>query len=54
MGVRPHAANWEAAERELIMDALVQAKGRRGRAADILGWGRSTLWRKMKRHGIDG
>ena len=51
--VRPHAPSWEAAERELIMDALVQAKGRRGRAAEILGWGRSTLWRKMKRHGID-
>ncbi|WP_461210578.1 sigma-54 interaction domain-containing protein [Desulfocurvus sp. DL9XJH121] len=50
---RPHAPNWDAAERELIMDALVQAKGRRGRAADILGWGRSTLWRKMKKHGID-
>jgi DNA-binding NtrC family response regulator len=39
-------------ERQLILDALVRAKGRRGRAAEILGWGRSTLWRKMKRYGI--
>lgn len=53
MPARPHAPNWEAAERELIMDALMQAKGRRGRAAEILGWGRSTLWRKMKKHGLD-
>ncbi|BBD08009.1 sigma-54 interaction domain-containing protein [Desulfovibrio ferrophilus] len=50
---RPHAANWEDAERELIMDALVQAKGRRGQAADTLNWARSTLWRKMKKHGLD-
>ena len=44
---------WADVERKLIIDALVQARGRRGRAAEILGWGRSTLWRKMKRYGID-
>jgi len=44
---------WAEVERKLIIDALVRAKGRRGRAAEILGWGRSTLWRKMKRYGID-
>jgi len=50
---RPRPENWEDAERELIMDALLQAKGRRGQAADILGWARSTLWRKMRKHGLD-
>lgn len=46
-------ATWPAAERRLIMDALIQAGGRKQRAADILGWGRSTLWRKIKKYGID-
>ncbi len=44
--------SWGVMERRLILDALVRAKGRRGRAAQILGWGRSTLWRKMKQHGL--
>lgn len=44
--------SWEAMERKMIMEALVQAKGRRSKAAGILGWGRSTLWRKMKQYGI--
>ncbi len=43
---------WEDVERQLILDALVEARGRRGKAAGLLGWGRSTLWRKMKKHGI--
>lgn len=44
---------WTEAERRLIMDALIQARGRKQQAAELLGWGRSTLWRKMKKHGID-
>jgi PAS domain S-box-containing protein len=44
---------WASLERDIIMEALVKAKGRRNKAADILGWGRSTLWRKMKHYGID-
>lgn len=44
--------SWGEAERKLIIDAMVRAKGRRAEAAKILGWGRSTLWRKMKRHGL--
>ncbi len=44
---------WAEVERRMILDALVRAGGKRSRAAEILGWGRSTLWRKMKRHGID-
>jgi DNA-binding NtrC family response regulator len=45
--------NWTEIERQMIVDALVRARGRRSRAADLLGWGRSTLWRKMKQHGLD-
>ena len=39
-------------ERRRILDALEQAKGRKGEAADILEMSRSTLWRKMREHGI--
>jgi len=45
--------NWAAVERKLIMDALVKARGRKSKAADLLGWGRSTLWRKMKQYEMD-
>ncbi len=45
-------ADWAALERRLIVEALVKAKGKRARAAEILGWGRSTLWRKMKQYGL--
>lgn len=43
---------WKDMERKMIMDALVRARGRRSRAAELMGWGRSTLWRKMKQYGI--
>lgn len=46
------ARNWEDVERRMIMNALIKAGGKRIRAAEILGWGRSTLWRKMKQYGI--
>lgn len=45
-------ANWQNAEKRLIMEALLHCKGNRGEAARVLGWGRSTLWRKIKQHGI--
>jgi len=48
------ATSWAELERKLILDALVKTRGRRGRAAELLGWGRSTLWRKMKKYGIEG
>jgi PAS domain S-box-containing protein len=41
---------WNDVERQMILEALVKAGGRRSRAAEILGWGRSTLWRKMKQY----
>ena len=44
--------DWSAIERRMIMDALVKVNGRRSKAAQLLGWGRSTLWRKMRHYGI--
>lgn len=49
----PLPASWPETEKQMIMDALARAGGRRGKAAEILGWGRSTLWRKIKHHQID-
>lgn len=43
---------WASLEREMIMDALIKTGGRRSKTAALLGWGRSTLWRKMKYYGI--
>jgi two-component system response regulator AtoC len=37
----------------MIIEALVKTKGRRNKAADMLGWGRSTLWRKIKQYKVD-
>ena len=45
---------WAATERAMILEALEEARGKRQLAAHNLGWGRSTLWRKMKQYGIDG
>jgi two-component system response regulator HydG len=39
-------------ERSAILAALEEAGGSRWRAAEILGMGRTTLWRKMRQHGI--
>jgi two-component system response regulator AtoC len=44
---------WAFLERDMIIEALVKSKGRRNKAADMMGWGRSTLWRKMKQYKID-
>ncbi len=38
--------SWADAERKMIMDAMVKAQGRKSEAAEILGYCRSTLWRK--------
>jgi PAS domain S-box-containing protein len=45
--------SWKDVERRMILDALVKSGGRKNKAAELLGWGRSTLWRKMKAHGLD-
>ena len=44
--------DWLAIERQLIVDTLTRTRGNRSRAAGILGWGRTTLWRKLKQHGL--
>lgn len=44
--------SWPEVEREMILNALVKSGGKKSRAAEILGWGRSTLWRKMNRYGL--
>ena len=41
---------WTEVEKEMIMDALRKAGGNRTRAAGILGWGRTTLWRKLNKY----
>lgn len=50
--VRNADDDWASAERRMIIEALLKAAGKKSRAAAILGWGRSTLWRKIKQHGI--
>jgi transcriptional regulator with PAS, ATPase and Fis domain len=44
--------DWAGIERKMIVDALLKSNGRRTKAAQLLGWGRSTLWRKMKQYGM--
>ena len=45
--------DWREMERRMISEALLQTRGNRTKAAKLLGWGRSTLWRKMKQHNLD-
>ncbi len=42
--------SWPAVERERILEALKQSNGNRTKAAAILGFGRTTLWRKLKKY----
>jgi two-component system response regulator AtoC len=44
--------DWNEMERRMIAEALLKSRGNRSTAANLLGWGRATLWRKMKRHGL--
>lgn len=45
--------SWKITEKRMILDTLVKTAGRKSKAADILGWSRSTLWRKMREHNIE-
>lgn len=44
---------WSEVEARLIREALVKARGQRGKAADLVGCARSTLWRKIKKYRIE-
>jgi len=46
-------ATMQSAEKETILQALQAAKGNQTRAAQALGMGRNTLWRKIKKYGIE-
>ncbi len=43
---------WTEIEKEMIMDALRKTRGNRSKAAVILGWGRTTLWRKLNKYNL--
>jgi transcriptional regulator with PAS, ATPase and Fis domain len=45
-----NAASWSAIEKKKILAALMQTGGSRTGAAKALGWGRTTLWRKMREY----
>jgi PAS domain S-box-containing protein len=47
-----HPESWSEIERQLIVDMLKEKRGNRTKAAESLGWGRMTLWRKMKKYGL--
>ena len=43
----------QAGEAGVIRDALERCGGKRDAAAELLGLHRTTLWRKMRRYGLD-
>lgn len=43
-----------SAEKELLLDALRRAKGKKAKAAKILGIHRSVLYKKLAKHGLGG
>jgi DNA-binding NtrC family response regulator len=49
----PPNGSMRSAEKETILRALHEAGGNQTRAAQALGMGRNTLWRKLKKYGID-
>ncbi len=44
--------DWLSIEKEMIIDALLKTHGNRSKAAKALGWGRTTLWRKLNQHNL--
>jgi len=49
----PVPGGWGEVEKGLILKALTKSGGNRSRTADLLGWSRSKLWRKIKQHGLE-
>ncbi|WP_207841195.1 helix-turn-helix domain-containing protein [Williamsia soli] len=50
---RRHLSLIESAERDAIIKALDAAKGNKSEAATLLGMGRTTLYRRLRRFGLD-
>jgi PAS domain S-box-containing protein len=48
----PAQGGWGEMEKGMILNALTKTGGNRSRAAELLGWSRSKLWRKIKLHGL--
>lgn len=46
-------SRYEQSERDAIVSALAEAEGNKSRAAEILGIGRTTMYRKMRALKID-
>ncbi|MBW2471059.1 MAG: sigma 54-interacting transcriptional regulator [Deltaproteobacteria bacterium] len=44
---------WKDIEKGMILNALTKTRGNRSKAAELLGWSRSKLWRKIKHHGLE-
>ncbi len=44
---------WEKVEKKMIIDALRDTGGNRTNAAKRLGWGRTTLWRKLRKYQLN-
>jgi DNA-binding NtrC family response regulator len=49
----PATLNLQALEKQAILKAIAQHQGNLSKAAQALGLGRTTLYRKMSRHGIE-
>lgn len=43
----------EEAEREKLQELLTAYQGRKGKIAELLKVNRSTLWRKLKKYGLE-
>ncbi len=49
----PATLNLQVLEKQAILKAIAQHHGNLSKAAQALGLGRTTLYRKMTRHGIE-
>lgn len=51
--VKKEESEWPAIERKMIVDAIVKTQGRLNKAATVLGWSRSKLYRKIHQYRIE-
>jgi two-component system response regulator AtoC len=50
---RSMPGGWGDVEKIMILNALTKTKGNRSKTAELLGWSRSKLWRKIKHHNLE-